>query len=590
MSWINKVGEKYLAKIGVKVEDYCNDFTSFSQPWDQLALLIFARTYHRHIGVYTRNGVWSTRHDNSMKDCIMYLVFNGGSDFSDTVQTGSNEFESVALDLSVKAARRLSPLSWYNPSSSSSEYDSENSIGKSPSLDDPDENLDKSPLLQNSVSSLNQESPLLHDPDENLDESPLLQNSVSSLNQESPLLDNNNQESTLFDVSDKNAGESTLFQDTNVNMNVKTEPSDLQVQQETTPVKRPSSVIVKRPVKRKLNTVTVWASKRVKLTSMPTLAKKLKDYNKLQKNLEKKRRKWKKTKLLLERKRIRDENKKTENKKTDDGKYPLKNFSIKLHKVDIDLELNKLKNRKVKPVNLEEPDPLLNSASQDEVDSILAEDNKKTNGSSKVSEVNLKTSDGSMTVKKYGIRIREKKPRDFLCPALNCEKVCHLIKELNGHIANTHPDSKYRCSMCPKTYSTYNARYKHEHTHYQLPYSCHFCRKRFLFPGLRDRHEGQHTGKNLFPCTWRSSSVQRMHYVSMWKHTQRFVTHALTKTVNKRLTLFKFLNNMKREATVMAIFLCVGQVLTGVMAGTNTKMSVLTVHNVKKKSYICQRM
>ena len=223
-----------------------------------------------------------------MKDCIMYLVFNGGSDFSDTVQTGSNEFESVALDLSVKAARRLSPLIWYNPSSSSSEYDSENSIGKSPSLHDPDENLDKSPLLQNSVSSLNQESPLLHDPDENLDESPLLQNSVSSLNQESPLLhdldenldespllqnsvsslnqespllDNNNQESTLFDVSDKNAGESTLFEDTNVNMNVKTEPSDLQVQQETTPVKRPSSLIVKRPVKRKLNTVTVWASK-----------------------------------------------------------------------------------------------------------------------------------------------------------------------------------------------------------------------------------------------------------------------------------------------------------------------------------------
>ena len=224
----------------------------------------------------------------------MYLVFNGGSDFSDTVQTGSNEFESVALDLSVKAAKRLSPLSWYNPSSSSSEYDSENSMslsigkspslqnsvsslssGKSPSLHDPDENLEESPLLQNLVSSLSSgKSPSLHDPDENLEESPLLQNSVSSLNQESPLLDNNNQESTLFDVSDKNAGESTLFEDTNVI--VKTEPSDLQVQQETTPVKRPSSVSVKRPVKRKLNTVTVWANKRVKLTSMPTLAKKLK--------------------------------------------------------------------------------------------------------------------------------------------------------------------------------------------------------------------------------------------------------------------------------------------------------------------------
>ena len=454
------------------------------------------------------------------------MFFNGGSDFSDTVQTGSNEFESVALDLSVKAARRLSPLSWYNPSSSSSEYDSENSMslsigkspslqnsvsslssGKSPSLDDPDENLEESPLLQNSVSSLSSgKSPSLHDPDENLEESPLLQNSVSSLNKESPLLDNNNQESTLFDVSDKNAGESTLFEDTNVI--VKTEPCDLQVEQETTPVKRPSSVSVKRPVKRKLNRVTVWANKRVKLTSMPTLAKKLKEYNKLQKNLEKKRRKWKKTKQL-ERK-----------KKTDDGKYTLKNFSIKLDKVDIDSELNKLKNRKAKPVNLEEQDPLLNSATPDEVDSILAEDRKKTNGSSKVSEVNLKTSDGSMTVQKYAIRIREKKPRDFLCPALNCDKVCHMVKELNGHIASTHPDFKYRCSMCPKTYSTYNARYKHEHTHYQLPYSCHFCRKRFLFPGLRDRHEGQHTGKNLFPCTWRSCKVKLSSKDALRQHVE----------------------------------------------------------------------
>ena len=261
---------------------------------------------------------------------------------------------------------------------------------------------------------------------------------------------------------------------------------------------------------------------------MPSLAKKLREYIKLQSNLEKKRKKWKKAKQI-ERKRLRDAKKAKIASTTEVGKHDLKKLSIKLDKVDVAKELEKLKNlsksdannnvrkqdseeelgsRKARPDDLTEPDPLLKSVPSDEVDSILAEDRKKPASSSKVSEVNVTTSDGSITVAKFAIVKRDKKPRDFPCPAKPCAKICHLIKELNDHIQKIHPDFKFKCSQCPKLYSTYNARYKHEHSHFELPYVCHFCRKRFLFPGLRDRHEGQHTGKNLFPCTWRSCKIK----------------------------------------------------------------------------------
>ena len=163
MDWIAKVGDTYLKKIDVKVEDYCNDLCDLSVPLDQLALLILARTYHRHIGVFTKHGIWSTRYDNSMRDCIMYLVFNGEQDFCDTVSTGYNEYESVTVQPGIKASRRLSPLRWYRPSSSSSSdddaSDSPLSLSKSPSLEDGQE----SSLLDQSESeiSVDQNSPLL---------------------------------------------------------------------------------------------------------------------------------------------------------------------------------------------------------------------------------------------------------------------------------------------------------------------------------------------------------------------------------------------------------------------------------------------
>ena len=425
MDWIAKVGDTYLKKIDAKVEDYCNDLCDLSVPLDQLALLILARTYHRHIGVFTKHGIWSTRYDNSMRDCIMYLVFNGEQDFCDTVSTGYNEYENVTVQPGIKASRRLSPLRWYRPSSSSSSdddaSDSPLSLSKSPSLEDGQESslLDQ-PSQSESEISVDQNSPLLGKTPES---SLLAQPSESEVNDE--------QSSHLLDESPslqtEIAPDSTLLlQPSQSALNDNQNSGDLQVEQETTPVKKPCSLKVKKPVKRKSNTVTVWANKRLKLTRMPSLSRKLKEYIKLQSNLEKKRKKWKIAKQI-ERKRLRDAKK----------KHDLKKLSIKLDKVDVAKELEKLKNlsksyannnvrkqdseeelgsRKARPDDLTEPDPLLKSVPSDEVDSILAEDRKKLASSSKVSEVNVTTSDGSITVAKFAIVKRDKKPRDFPCP------------------------------------------------------------------------------------------------------------------------------------------------------------------------------
>ena len=73
---------------------------------------------------------------------------------------------------------------------------------------------------------------------------------------------------------------------------------------------------------------------------------------------------------------------------------------------------------------------------------------------------------------------------------------------------DVHPDSKFKCKYCPRTYDSHNSKYKHEATHFELRYQCHFCEKRFQFPKQRDKHEGQHTGRGLFPCTWPSCKAK----------------------------------------------------------------------------------
>ena len=155
--------------------------------------------------------------------------------------------------------------------------------------------------------------------------------------------------------------------------------------------------------------------------------------------------------------------------------------------------------------SLEEPDPLLKAFqenSPEDVDALLQDDGKKVNSSCIIGQEDVNTHDGEITIKTYGIRHSKKQKKNLKCPDSTCDQVFDFVKDMNVHVANTHPELRFHCQYCPKSYQTYNARYKHEHKHFELLYCCHYCSMRFLFPGLRDKHEHQHTDKGLLPCTW----------------------------------------------------------------------------------------
>ena len=166
MQWIQCVGGEILGKKKIKIEDYCNDLSEMVTPIDQLGLLIIARMYHRHFGVFLKDSVWSTRRDNSLENCTIYFAYNGGSAFCDTVDapeeflqeqldvqsdTNVEVLDENPLNLSAPpAAKRISPPPIIRPSSSSSlsSSDSDDEPAKSPLPNQPaDHGGSESPLL-----------------------------------------------------------------------------------------------------------------------------------------------------------------------------------------------------------------------------------------------------------------------------------------------------------------------------------------------------------------------------------------------------------------------------------------------------------
>ena len=150
MQWIQCVRAEILAKKKIKIEDYCKDLSEMVTLIDQLGLLIIARMYHQHFGVFLKDGVWSTRRDNSLENCTIYFAYNGGSAFCDTVDAPEEFLQEqldVQLDTNVEVldehplnlsappvAKRISPPPIIRPSSSSSlsSSDSDDEPAKSP--------------------------------------------------------------------------------------------------------------------------------------------------------------------------------------------------------------------------------------------------------------------------------------------------------------------------------------------------------------------------------------------------------------------------------------------------------------------------
>ena len=108
-AWITQVGGKILAKKKLDLDKYLSNFYLCLTPVDQLSLLILAHLYQRHFAVFLKNGVWTTRKNNSMENCKIYFVYKGGYLFSDTVQTDIPSPLNLSLEESPKAVAHTSP-------------------------------------------------------------------------------------------------------------------------------------------------------------------------------------------------------------------------------------------------------------------------------------------------------------------------------------------------------------------------------------------------------------------------------------------------------------------------------------------------
>ena len=66
------------------VDDYLDSLVQPGFKLDELALVIYARMYHVGIGIILRNDFWTTRTNDSLKDCDDVLCYHGNLQFSDT--------------------------------------------------------------------------------------------------------------------------------------------------------------------------------------------------------------------------------------------------------------------------------------------------------------------------------------------------------------------------------------------------------------------------------------------------------------------------------------------------------------------------
>ena len=85
------------------------------------------------------------------------------------------------------------------------------------------------------------------------------------------------------------------------------------------------------------------------------------------------------------------------------------------------------------------------------------------------------------------------------CPV--CNQISPSQKALIFHVQTCHPNYRYPCGYCPRTFASYNTRYKHVKEHSQPQLNCPVCNKGFHFQSELQRHTPVHSTVLPFPCT-----------------------------------------------------------------------------------------
>ena len=121
--------------------------------------------------------------------------------------------------------------------------------------------------------------------------------------------------------------------------------------------------------------------------------------------------------------------------------------------------------------------------------------NGHTNG---VNPENARGTKGHLEVKSYGIKKTVTKDRRHKCQ--HCDNTFSLVKELNSHFRDNHPDQSFKCHVCDRTYSSKNALDRHAKVHTGLQFICGQCPFACQFRYEMRDHLKKHTGTQKWPC------------------------------------------------------------------------------------------
>ena len=108
------------------------------------------------------------------------------------------------------------------------------------------------------------------------------------------------------------------------------------------------------------------------------------------------------------------------------------------------------------------------------------------------------TTTGHLHVKSYGIKKSTTKERRHKCQ--HCDQSFGLVKELNSHSRDNHADKPFQCQVCGRTYSSKNALDRHSRVHTGFQFVCGRCTFVCQFRYEMRDHLKKHTGTQKWPC------------------------------------------------------------------------------------------
>ena len=111
---------------------------------------------------------------------------------------------------------------------------------------------------------------------------------------------------------------------------------------------------------------------------------------------------------------------------------------------------------------------------------------------------------GKFNIKRFALKKRKPSDRKPIKCSV-CSQVVASYTDLTKHIKEHHPEFRYKCRYCPKTFASCSWKYQHQNRHRGLRFKCSIkdCEKLFQFSYQLEDHKRKHTRKALFVCSTR---------------------------------------------------------------------------------------